>query len=174
MVHRSLTNLIGNGMEGSKHVQRGLWGMYISFLHCRCCSSATIQEPNFEHAMAELRTLLECFANYKSLDIVIDAINALIDDTRRDQSLRESGLRPSMLICTKYFLRFCYFVYALIPRLKQVLLQPGYVLEPACNDQGNCLRETGRHFYDDKYCDHFDNLFNSVSDWFNAMTEDLV
>src|SRR5271168_2637323 len=89
MVHRSLTNLIGNGMEGSNHVQRGLWGMYISFLHCRCCSSATIQEPNFEHAMAELRTLLECFANYKSLDIVIDAVNALIDDTRRDQSLRE-------------------------------------------------------------------------------------
>src|SRR5271168_23186 len=44
---------------------------------------------NFEHAMAELRTLLEGFANYKSLDIVIDAINVLIDDTRRDQSLRE-------------------------------------------------------------------------------------
>jgi len=39
--------------------------------------------------MAELRTLLKRFANYKSLDIVIDAINALIDDTRRDQSLRE-------------------------------------------------------------------------------------
>src|ERR1700678_4851424 len=62
--------------------------MYISFLHCRCCSSATIQ-ANFEHAMAELQTLLERFANYKSLDIVIDTINALIDDTRRDQSLRE-------------------------------------------------------------------------------------
>src|ERR1700678_3848690 len=90
MVHRSLTNLIGNGMEGLKHVQRGLWGMYISFLHCRCCS--LIQESNFEHAMAELRTLLKRFANYKLLDIVIDAINALIDDTRRrrrDQSLRE-------------------------------------------------------------------------------------
>ena len=68
--------------------------------------------------MAELQTLLERFANYKLLDIVIDAINALIDDTRRDQSLRESGLRPSMLICTKHFLHFCYFVYAPIVRLK--------------------------------------------------------
>ena len=68
--------------------------------------------------MAELRTLLERFANYKLLDIVIDAINALIYDTRLDQSLRESGLRPSMLICTKYFLRFCYFVYAPILCLK--------------------------------------------------------
>jgi hypothetical protein len=39
--------------------------------------------------MAELRTLLERFANDKLLDIVIDAINALTDDARRDQSLRE-------------------------------------------------------------------------------------
>jgi len=39
--------------------------------------------------MTELRTLLERFANYKSLDIIIDAINAIIDDTRRDQALRE-------------------------------------------------------------------------------------
>jgi hypothetical protein len=39
--------------------------------------------------MAELRTLLERFANYKLMDIVVDAINALVDDTRRDESLRE-------------------------------------------------------------------------------------
>ena len=39
--------------------------------------------------MAELRTLLERFANYKLMDIVVDAINALVDDTRRDQGLRD-------------------------------------------------------------------------------------
>ena len=39
--------------------------------------------------MAELRTLLERFANYKSLDCVLDAIDALVDDTRRDQNLKE-------------------------------------------------------------------------------------
>ena len=58
--------------------------------------------------------------------------------------------------------------------LKQALLDPGFVLEPACNDEGNRLRNTGKHFYDDKYRDHFDNLFNSVSDWFMAMGEDPV
>jgi Family of unknown function (DUF5923) len=42
-----------------------------------------------ELAIAELRTLLEHFANNKLMDIVVDAVNALIDDTRRDQSLRE-------------------------------------------------------------------------------------
>jgi hypothetical protein len=66
-----------------------------------------------ELAVAELRTLLERFANYKLLDIVID-------DTRRDQSLREH------------------------------------------------LRETGKHFYDNKYRlyrDHFDSLFDSICNY---------
>jgi len=40
-------------------------------------------------SMTELRTLLKRFANNKSLDIIIDAIDAIIDDTRRDQALRE-------------------------------------------------------------------------------------
>jgi len=53
--------------------------------------------------------------------------------------------------------------------IRKVLLEPGFVLEPSCNDEGNRLRETGNHFYKDKYRDHFDNLFNSVSDWFKAM-----
>ena len=39
--------------------------------------------------MAELRTLLERFANGKKLDDVIDAINALVEDSRRDPGLRE-------------------------------------------------------------------------------------
>ena len=123
--------------------------------------------------MAELRTLLERFANYKSLDKVLDAIDALIDDTRCDVSLREWFKSVDVYI-RKVFSPFCCYIYALIRCLKQVLLDPGYVLEPACNDQGICLRETGRHFFDDKYRDHFDYLFNTVSDWFKAMGEDPV
>ena len=126
-----------------------------------------------ELAIAELRTLLERFANYKLLDIVIDAINALTDDTRRDQGLREWFKSVDVYI-RKVFLALHYYIYGLISCLKQVLLDPGFVLEPACNDEGNRLRETGKHFYDDKYRDHFDNLFNSVSDWFMAMGEDPV
>ena len=123
--------------------------------------------------MAELRTLLERFANYKLLDIIIDAINALIDDTRRDQTLRE-WFKSLDIYIRKVFLPLRCYICFLIRSLKQVLLDPGFVLEPACNDEGNRLRETGKHFYDDKYRDHFDNLFNSVSDWFMAMGEDPV
>lgn len=63
--------------------------------------------------MAELRTLLERFANYKSLDIVIDAINALIDDTRRDQGLREWFESIDVYI-RKVVSPFYYRIYALI------------------------------------------------------------
>ena len=54
----------------------------------------------------------------------------------------------------------------------QVLLEPGFVLEPSCNDQANQLREDGRSFYDGKYKGHFDNLINRTGDWFKAMGDD--
>lgn len=47
-------------------------------------------------------------------------------------------------------------------------MEPGYVLEPDCNNQANQLREDGRQFYDVKYKSHFDNLFNSAGEWFRA------
>jgi hypothetical protein len=46
------------------------------------------------------------------------------------------------------------------------------VLEPACNNEANELRDSGRRFYDDKYRGHFDNLFNSIGDFFRAMGND--
>jgi Family of unknown function (DUF5923) len=124
-------------------------------------------------AIAELRTLLERFANYKSLDVIIDAIDALIDDTDRDEGLREWFMSIDVYI-RKVFSPLYYYIYVLIRYLKQVLLDPGFVLESTCNTEGNRLRETGQHFYGDKYRDHFDNLFNSVGGWFKAMGEDPV
>lgn len=75
-----------------------------------------------ELAIAELRTLLERFANNKSMDIVIDAINALIDDTRRDQSLRE-WFKSIDVYIRKVSLTLRYYIYALI-RLKIGSPQP--------------------------------------------------
>ncbi len=56
----------------------------------------------------------------------------------------------------------------------QVLLEPGYILDDQCNVQGNKLRQSGKRFYDDKYKEHFDNLFESVGNWFGGMKEDPV
>jgi Family of unknown function (DUF5923) len=56
--------------------------------------------------MAELQILLECFANYKSLDGVLDAIDTLVDDTHRDQGLKEWFKAVDGYIC-KVFSPIC-------------------------------------------------------------------
>lgn len=46
------------------------------------------------------------------------------------------------------------------------------MLEDDCNHEGKEIRESGRTFWDQKYRAHFDNLFNSIGDWFSAMGDD--
>ncbi|KDR72326.1 hypothetical protein GALMADRAFT_213339 [Galerina marginata CBS 339.88] len=111
------------------------------------------ETSNLSQRTAELRTLLERFANGKSMDIITNAIDALIDDANRDEALKQ------------WFEAVDLYVH-------KVLLEPGYVLKPECNTHANKLRELGKEFYDTKYKEHFDNLFNSVGDWFKAMGDD--
>jgi hypothetical protein len=118
-------------------------------------ADSVTKDKNLKRATRELRTLLERFANNTSLDIVLDAIDAIIDDARRDEELRAWFSDVDAYI-------------------RKLLLEPGYVIEPDCNNQANRLRESGRRFYDDKYKGHFDNLFNSMGTWFKAFGEDEV
>lgn len=46
-------------------------------------------DPNVQTSMRELRTLLERFANGRSLDTIGDAIRALNDDANNDEGLRQ-------------------------------------------------------------------------------------
>ncbi|KAI0707522.1 hypothetical protein C8T65DRAFT_216076 [Cerioporus squamosus] len=104
-------------------------------------------------ATHELRTLLERFANGKSLGIIGDAMQALYNDAQQDEELRN-------------------WFRSVDAYTRKVLLDPGFVLEPQCNNEANELRESGRRFYDDKYKGHFDNLFNAAIDWFRGLGED--
>ncbi|KAF9534642.1 hypothetical protein CPB83DRAFT_755601 [Crepidotus variabilis] len=110
-------------------------------------------DHNIKRATTELRIVLERFANGNSLDGIINAINDLIEDTRKDESLREWFSAVDLYI-------------------RKVLLDAGYVLEPECNNHATRLRETGRQFYDEKYRTHFDNLFSTTGNWFKAMGDD--
>lgn len=116
-------------------------------------SKGVTQDPDLKQATRELRTLLQRFANGRSIDQIKDAIDALYDDAHRDEDLRNWFKQVDQ--------------YA-----RKVLLQPGYVLEPQCNTEGRGIRENGRSFYDDKYKNHFDNLFHTVGDWFHQWSED--
>ena len=92
---------------------RGASAVFVFFSSSSLAFKPWYQESNLELAMAELRTLLERFANYKSLDIVIDAINALIDDTRRDESLRE-WFKSVEVFIRKVFSPLRHYIYVLI------------------------------------------------------------
>lgn len=56
----------------------------------------------------------------------------------------------------------------LTTNFEQVLLEPGYVLEPDCNNEANRFPESGRRFYNEKYKEHFDHLFSATGNWFRA------
>jgi len=106
------------------------------------------------------------------MDIIFDAANTLIDDANKDEELREWFKTLNSYVrkvrCSSVLFLSCLYLCT----ISQVLLQAGYVLEPDCNSRGNHIRDSGRQFYDGKYKNHFDNLFSSVGDWFNAMGED--
>ncbi|KAI0777372.1 hypothetical protein BD413DRAFT_467001 [Trametes elegans] len=106
-----------------------------------------------QQATSELRTLLERFANGKSLSIIGDAMQQLYQDAQQDEELRQ-------------------WFRDVDSYTRKVLLEPGFVLEPQCNNEANALRENGRRFYDEKYKGHFDNLFNAAIEWFRALGED--
>lgn len=113
------------------------------------------QDPAVSKSFEDIRVVLERFANGKSMSMIKHAIDAIVDDTRRDE-----GLRAWWKSVDGY--------------VRKVLLEPGYVLEPDCNRQANILRDNGRQFFDDKYRDHFDNLFGSVAEWAKGWKEDPV
>lgn len=110
-------------------------------------------DPNLKQSLGEIRTLLERFANGRSLSTIGEPMRTLNDDAQQDERLRH------------WFRDIDEYIH-------EVLLQPGYVLDDQCNERGRQLRETGREFYDGKYKGHFDKLFNSVAEWFRAWAED--
>ncbi|KAG0701989.1 hypothetical protein DFH29DRAFT_924101 [Suillus ampliporus] len=116
-------------------------------------SSAITQDTALKTAMSQLRDLLERFANGRSMDGIFDASNALIDDARRDEEFRS-------------------WFHRLDTYIRHVLLEAGFVLEDKCNREGNEILESGRKFWDQKYKEHFDNLFDAIGNWFSAMGED--
>jgi hypothetical protein len=87
------------------------------------------------------------------MDIIIDAMNDLIDDAKNDEGFHQ-------------------WFQSVNAYSRKVLLEPGYVLGPGCNSEGRQVRDSGRHFYEEKYKAHFDRLFDSIGTWFSAIAED--
>ena len=94
--------------------------------------------------MSELRALLERFAKRKSMDIIFDAANTLIDDANMDEEL-EAWFKDLKLY------------------VRKVRPAPSSTpSSPTCYHRSDSFRQ----FHDGKDKSHFDNLFQSVGDQF--------
>ena len=116
---------------------------------------AVASDPAFSQAWQEMSVLLSRFANGRTLDGVIDAVNQLYVDGQNDPELR------------KWFNHLSDYV-------RRTLLEPGFVLEDECEQEGQALQKQGRNFFDHKYAGHKDALFNEFSAFFQGMAEEPV
>ncbi|KAJ6548106.1 hypothetical protein DFH09DRAFT_1504573 [Mycena vulgaris] len=110
------------------------------------------QDPSLRAALALLRTLLERIAG-APLEPLFDGLRVLAGDAAKDEELRK-------------------WWEAVDAYVRKVLLQAGYVTEPACGTRARELRETGRAFYDEKYRGHFDAVIDAAAGWFKSLATD--
>lgn len=116
-------------------------------------ASEVLHDPALRQASTELRTLLERFANGRSMEGIEDASRALYEAAQKDEGLRN------------WFRDFDDFI-------RKTLLEPGYVLSPQCTRRWDELTDSGRAYFTDKYKGHMDNLFDALAAWFKAWSDD--
>jgi len=110
------------------------------------------QDTALQTAEADLKTLLERFANGTSSDDLIESINQIYKDADRDPELKN------------WFKRLdTYF--------RKVLQQQGYILEDASNEEWNRIYDQGHDLLRGRYRGHTDRIadeFKFLGEQFDA------
>jgi hypothetical protein len=110
------------------------------------------QDDALTTAEADLRTLLERFANNTSFDDLIESINQIYKDADNDPELRN------------WFQRINRFI-------RKTLQQQGFVLEDSFNAEWNQIYDDGHHFFRSRYRGHTDRIadeFKFIGQQFDA------
>ncbi|WRT68357.1 uncharacterized protein IL334_005333 [Kwoniella shivajii] len=116
-------------------------------------AQAITEDPSISDSTLKFRTLLERFANGRSMDGITDALDQIYSDARNDERLRG------------YFTRLNDYVH-------RVLLEPGYILEDESDREATQLKEDGKSFFTDKYKGHQETLFDEIQVWFTSFNDD--
>jgi hypothetical protein len=91
--------------------------------------SDTLKGSEIDRTLTDLRVLLERFANGKSFDsLILQRLKVMADDAKNDEELKEWWRRIA-----SWF--------------RNILLEPGYILEPKCETDGRKLFDDGKKFY---------------------------
>lgn len=97
------------------------------------------QDDALQLAEADLKTLLERFANSTAFDDLVDAINQIYRDADRDPDLKN------------WFKRLDTFV-------RKSLQQQGFIMEDACNEEWNRIYDDGHELLRGRYRGHTDRI----------------
>ena len=108
---------------------------------------------NIANAEFHLKTLLENFANYSSLDDIGEAVNVLLEDANKDPEL------------DRLFNDWARY-------LKRCLKETGYVLMDSCQEDGDKLYDRSNKLLRVRYRDHTDRLADEFKQWFLAFGDD--
>lgn len=101
------------------------------------------EDDHLQMAENQLKTLIERFANYTSLDDMIDSINDIYRDSDRDPELK-SWFRQM-----DSYIRRC-------------LKTQGYILTDDADREWNSLNDDGHFLLRERYRDHTDRLMNET------------
>lgn len=113
----------------------------------------TANDGNLQKAQKALKTLLENFADYTSMDDIFDATDDLISDANNDPEF------------TNWWKRLDRFI-------RKCLQQEGYILKDESTEEWNQIQEQGQYFLNDRYKEHTDRVLDEVKRWFDYMTND--
>lgn len=106
-------------------------------------TQGTVQGAHRDDALqlaeADLKTLLERFANNTSSDDLIDSINQIYKDADQDPELKN------------WFKRIDAFI-------RKTLQQQGFILEDRCNEEWNQIYDDGHHLLRGRYRGHTDRI----------------
>lgn len=116
-------------------------------------ANAIKDDPSIGDSTLQFRTLLERFANGKPMDGMQDALDQVYSDSRNDTELR------------RWFTRLNEYAH-------RALLEPGWILDDESTHEANELKESSKHFFNNKYKGHQERLFDEIQLWFQAMGDD--
>lgn len=116
-------------------------------------ADAIKSDPSIANATIQFRTLIERFANGKSMDGMQNALEQIYHDAENDSELRNwwSSLNDYVHRC---------------------LLEPGFILEEESDKEARQLQKSGEHFFKDKYRGHWEAFADEVQLFFTAMHHD--
>jgi Family of unknown function (DUF5923) len=110
-------------------------------------------DPVLQQTTNELRTILERFANGRSMNLMFNAVDEMWRDAEKDEGLREWWKRVDAFA-------------------RKSLLVPGFIISEDFNTGFDNLSDDGRQYFDNKYKAHQENLVKQINTFFKAFGED--